>query len=174
MRRILATELVKDKTNAEKELSQIIQGMIVTRFLKRTYDIEQLLLLYVPFAVMEFHIANVGKTKKAKRMQDVYISMELGTGRMKSFTDLADFGPREILLQDKYVAYQEPNIENITETARKELLFKILPKNLKAWREYDIDMRNCRIIYRPLWLMRYRVFGKKMRVYKTYGDYFNL
>ncbi|MCQ4637429.1 hypothetical protein NE619_11900 [Anaerovorax odorimutans] len=174
MRQILATELVKEKADAEKELAHIIKGMIVTRFLKRTYAIEQLLLLYVPFAVMEFNIANVGKTKKAKRMQHIYVSMELGTGRMKSFTDLADFGTEEMTLEDGMVAYQEPNVEKITETARKELLFKILPKNLKAWREYDIDMRNCRIIYRPLWLMRYRVLGKKMRVYKTYGDPFNL
>lgn len=174
MRRILTTELAKDKAAAEKELAQIIKGMIITRFLKRTYDIEELLLLYVPFAVMEFHIANVGKTKKAKRMQDVYISMELGTGRMKSFTDLTNFDSSEIVLEDKYVAYQEPNIDKITETARKELLFKILPKNLKSWREYDIEMRSCKIIYRPLWLMRYRIFGKKMRVYKTFGDCFNL
>ena len=174
MKKVLATELMKDREFAEKELSRIIKGMVVTRFLKRTWKIEQTLLLYVPFALMEFEIANTGKTKKAKRMQHVYISMELGTGRMKPFTDLAAFDPEEIELPDEQVAYQKPNIERITETARKELMFKVLPKNLKSWREYDIDMKDCSIIYRPLWIMRYRIFGGKMRVYKIFGDAFNM
>lgn len=174
MRNVLATQLMKDRVDAEKELLQIIKGMIVTRVFKQTYNIEQLLLLYVPFAIIEFYISNVGKTKKAKRLQNVCISMELGTGRMKSFTDLSTFEPEEIELENDQVAYQEPNIDKISEAARKELLFKILPKNLKSWREYNIEMKSCRIVYRPLWLMRYRVFGKKMRVYKTFGDFFNL
>lgn len=174
MKTVLATELMKDRELAEKELSKIIKGMVVTRFLKRTWEIEQTLLLYVPFALMEFEISNTGKTKKAKRMQHVYISMELGTGRMKPFTDLAAFEPEETELPEERVAYQEPNLERIKEAARKELMFKVLPKNLKSWREYDIHMQDCSIIYRPLWIMRYRVFGGKMRVYKTFADAFNM
>ena len=148
--------------------------MFVTRLLKRTYEIEKLLLLYVPFAVMEFNVAGVGKTKKAKRMEHIFLSMELGTGRMKPFTDIAAFEPEEKTLKDEQVAYQEPNLEKIAEAARKELLFKILPKNLKAWKEYDIDMTSCQIVYRPLWIMRYRIFGGGMRIYKTFGDCYNL
>lgn len=174
MRTILATELVKDKELAEKELKQIIKSMLITRVLKRTYEIEKLMLLYVPFALLEFEVKNVGKSKREKQMQHVFLSMELGTGVMKPFTDLADFDPQEITVEDEQVAYQEPNIEKITDAARKELLFKILPKNLKRWREYDLDMKNCTIVYRPLWLMRYRIFGGKMRIYKSFGDHYNL
>lgn len=174
MRNVLATELVKDEKTAQKELAQIIKGMVITRLLKRTYEIEQLLLLYVPFALMEFKVENTGKTKKAKRMQHIYVSMELATARMKAFTELAVFDPQEICLKEEQVAFQQPNMEHIAEAARKELLFKILPKNLKAWRNYEINMKSCSIVYRPLWLMRYRMFGGKMRIYKTFGDCFNL
>lgn len=174
MRKVLTTQMAINKEAALKELERIIKQMLVTRLFKKSYDIQDALLLYVPFALSEYYIKDTGKTKKAKRMQHIFLSTELATGLVKPFADLSGFEIEEKTLEDHQVAYQEPDMDSILKKGRTELLFKILPKNLKYWKEYDIELIDSKVVYRPLWIIRYKLFGKKMRIYKSYGDNFNL
>lgn len=64
MKEIITTELIKDQDTVKKELVKIIHTMIISRFFKQIYSIEEILLIYVPFCITEFEVSNIGRTKK--------------------------------------------------------------------------------------------------------------
>lgn len=85
--------------------------------------------------------------------------------------DVLELENKEI--DEEQISIVKPDMEAIDKAARKELLFNVLPKNLRAWKEYDLDTIEAKVFYRPTWLVRYKLFGK-YRVYKTFGDKYNL
>ncbi|MGI6211315.1 MAG: hypothetical protein ACOYJJ_01895 [Anaerovoracaceae bacterium] len=170
---ILATPLVKNKAEVEKETEKIIHTMLISIFFRKIYSIEEVLLIYVPFCVIEFSIGNAGKGKKAKALSHLAVSTDVSSGRMTPLIDPEDLAMGPVEVDSDIISVVKPDEEAIEAAARKELLFHVLPNNLRAWREYELEATSKKIFYRPAWLVHYKLFGK-YHVYKTFGDPFNL
>lgn len=166
------TPVEKTEQIAVKEVDRLVKSMIIPRLFRKTYSIEEVKLIYVPYMINRYEIDAGMKSKKSKKFGEVYISNEVNTKRKKAFTEAQTL---ELVKGDGTELTAEPvgTPEDHLEDMRRELIFKILPRNLKVFKEFKILNVETKIFFRPQYLIRYRLYGK-MRVYKVFGDKYNL
>ncbi|MBR0597863.1 hypothetical protein [Sinanaerobacter chloroacetimidivorans] len=172
MRTYSVTEKIKKEEDVIKELDSIVKSMILPRVFKRAYKFEEIRLVYIPYALSEYEIENT-KLKKGGQKGNIFISTEVQTNRKKAFLAIEDFHTLEEEHLENLVTETDLDEKQLEENDRRELLFKTLPRNLKSWKEHNIKKKQYKLFYRPLYLMRYRLFGRQ-QVYKTFGDKYNL
>lgn len=173
MKEITATVKSKDRECAEKELRHIVNSMVVTKLFRRTYSIEEVAMIYLPFSISEYLIRDIGKSKKEKRMEKVYISMDLSHNTMKPFTEMNLLDTESLRVESQDIADVHVDMDRIADATRREILFRVLPMNLRKWKEFDLELIGTSVIYRPYYVIMYKLFGK-YKIFKTFGDCYNL
>lgn len=173
MKEITATVKSKDREHVEKELRRIINSMIVTKLFRRTYSIEKVVMIYLPFSISEYFISDIGRSKKEKRMEKIYISTDLSRDTMKPFTEMEQLDTECIHVENADIAEVHIDMDRIAEATRREILLRVLPMNLRKWKEFDLKLIDTKLIYRPYYVVMYKLFGK-YKIFKTFGDCYNL
>ena len=61
---ISAVKLSRSENDAEKELRKIINMMFFTRFIKGAYNLEDIVLIYLPYYIADFEVEIIENKKK--------------------------------------------------------------------------------------------------------------
>lgn len=170
MAQYLVTNLSKDETAVRRELTKTVP--LLFRLKRDRFSIEVTKLLYAPY-LMDSYDVEV-HTLRRKLHRNFYMCTDLSTGRIKAYDTVGDFALQEKELPaDAVLDPPDAPLSSFRERARRDLVLRVLPRQLHSYRENPTQFLESTAFYRPLWLVRYRLFGRT-HVYKTYGDIFNL
>lgn len=170
MEKYIVTNLSKDREAVCHELTKTVP--LVFRGIKKNFSIEETKLLYTPFLMDSYEVEV--RTLKRTLSRKFYMCTDLCMRRIKAYDTVNGLSFDKMELSNEAVINppEEP-LSQFQERARRDLVLRVLPRQLHSYRENPMRFLESRIFYRPLWLIRYRLFGK-VHVYKTYGDLFNL
>lgn len=176
MERITAVNLSKSEKDAQKELKKVVNMMIVTRFIKAAYQVEDVVLMYLPYYLADFEVEMAEKkTKDNKPAQEhMYMSLDIGRQtRVKALSGIDELIFDDIELPEEMIAKCKFDEDQCTEKLRKELMYRYIPRSTKNFNLHRVELVKTALIYRPQYLIRYKLFGKT-RIYKVNGDPYNL
>lgn len=169
---ISAVKLSRSENDAEKELRKIINMMFFTRFIKGAYNLEDIVLIYLPYYIADFEVEIIENKKNMH--EHVYMSLDVGRQtRVKALSDIDGLIVNDIKIPHEMIAACDIDENECVEKLRQELVYRYIPRNTKKFKARQVEMVEAKLIYRPQYLLKYKLFGKT-RIYKTNGDIYNL
>lgn len=176
MEKISAIKLSKSEKDAQKELKKVTNMMILTRFIKVACQIEDIVLVYLPYYIADFEVEMAEKkTKDNKSVHEhMYMSLDVGRQtRVKALSGIDELIFDDIELPEEMIAKCNIDEAQCIEKLRKELMYRYIPRSTKNFNLHHVELIKTILIYRPQYLIKYKLFGKT-RIYKVNGDLYNL
>lgn len=173
MERITAIKLSKSENDVRKELKRIINMMVVTKFIKVSYRIEDIVLVYLPYYIADFSIEITGKNNDIQA-EHMYMSLDVGRQtRVKALDSIEDLVTDVLEIPEEMIAKCDMDEEQCIEKLRKELVYRYIPRRTRNFNVHQVDLVKSILVYRPQYLIKYKLFGRT-RIFKANGDLYNL
>lgn len=167
----LKTIQTKDEAYIRKEVQKMIRATILARFSKKSGVVDTAL-VYFPYLLETYVIHDLPhKLWKAPKAETLYSSAGFQTASaIRTFPSLEGLELQDCA--DDAAAIHPPDQNEVAllrEKIRRNLVLKVLPKQTRSYREFDVQSVQETLFFRPVWMVRYWMLGR-MHIYHEFAD----